>query len=60
PGKNKGGDCDTKARYIYLHGVPDTYAMGIPESHGCVRMRNDDIIALYPYVPIGTYVEIQE
>ena len=61
-GFNKGakeqGVCDTKARYIYIHGTPNTEPMGIPLSHGCIRMRNQDIITLYDQVDIGTAVEI--
>ena len=58
-GKNKGGDCDTRARYIYVHGVPDSCPMGVPESHGCIRMRNEDIITLYPLIPLGTLLSVQ-
>lgn len=59
-GKNKGTGCDSKARYIYIHGTPDTEPMGIAKSHGCVRMRNTDIIALFDAVAVGTVVEIIE
>lgn len=59
-GKNEYGMCDTKARYIYIHGTPDSEPMGIPLSHGCVRMRNTDIIELFDYVSMGTLVEIVE
>lgn len=62
-GKNKGenaqGVCDTKARYIYIHGTPDSEPMGVALSHGCVRMRNVDIVALFELVEIGTPVLIQ-
>jgi hypothetical protein len=57
-GANEQGVCDTKARYIYIHGTPNTEPMGIPLSHGCIRMRNQDIITLYDKVDIGTAVEI--
>ncbi len=62
-GFNKGIDadgtnCDSFARYIYIHGTPDSEPMGIPRSHGCVRMRNDDIIALFEQVCVGTLVKI--
>jgi lipoprotein-anchoring transpeptidase ErfK/SrfK len=47
-------------RYIYIHGSPDTIAMGTPGSIGCVRMRNADIIDLFDRVPAGTPVTITE
>jgi len=60
PGRNRLGNVDTMRRYIYIHGAPDSDAMGIPSSHGCVKMRNDDIIALFDQVTVGTPVEIIE
>ncbi len=59
-GKNRGGQCDTMRRYIYIHGTPDTEPMGIPKSHGCIRMRNEDIIQLFDLVPVYTPVIIHE
>ncbi|MFA9485497.1 L,D-transpeptidase [Moraxella haemolytica] len=50
--------CDTHARYIYIHGTPDTEPMGVPMSHGCVRMRNSDVVRLYDMVGVGTPVLI--
>ncbi len=58
PGKNRLGTCDTMQRYIYIHGCPDQFPMGIPLSHGCIRMRNTDIIRLYDLVPLYTRVMI--
>jgi lipoprotein-anchoring transpeptidase ErfK/SrfK len=58
PGYNRLGDCDTMRRYIYIHGTPDTEPMGVPGSHGCIRMRNDELIELFDLVPAGTAVEI--
>jgi lipoprotein-anchoring transpeptidase ErfK/SrfK len=58
PGYNRLGECDTMRRYIYIHGTPDTVSMGIPGSHGCIRMRNDELIELFDLVPVGTAVEI--
>lgn len=57
-GKNRLGNVDSMQRYIYIHGTPDTEPMGQPRSHGCVRMRNQDIIALYDQVDVGTPVVI--
>ncbi len=60
PGRNRLGKVDTMRRYIYIHGSPDTTAMGRPGSHGCIRMRNADIIELFERVPPYTPVEISE
>lgn len=59
-GRNRGGDVDTKQRYIYIHGAPDAVPMGRPGSHGCIRMRNADVIQLFERVPVGTPVDIIE
>ncbi|MDY0071166.1 MAG: L,D-transpeptidase [Thauera sp.] len=58
PGFNRLGDVDTMRRYIYLHGTGDDQLMGVPGSHGCVRMRNADIIELFDWVGCGTRVDI--
>ena len=60
PGRNRLGEVDTMRRYIYLHGTPDHVQLGQPGSHGCVRMRNRDIIALFDRVPVRTPVFITE
>lgn len=60
PGHNRLGAVDTMRRYIYLHGSPDTVAMGSPGSIGCVRMRNSDIIELFDLVSAYTPVDIVE
>src|SRR5450830_325252 len=59
-GKNRLGNVDTMQRYVYIHGSPDTVEMGKPGSHGCIRMRNQDVIALFDLVPVGTPVNITE
>lgn len=59
PGRNRGGEVDTLRRFIYIHGCPDHEPMGVPRSHGCIRMRNQDIIELFESVPQGTLVEIR-
>lgn len=59
PGRNRFGSVDTMRRHIYLHGCPDTEPMGIPKSHGCIRMRNRDIIELFDMVDAGTAVHIR-
>ncbi|HEX5361831.1 MAG TPA: L,D-transpeptidase [Fluviicoccus sp.] len=60
PGRNRLGRCDTMRRYIYIHGTPDTEPMGIPRSHGCIRMRNEDLLALFDRIPVYTPVLIEE
>lgn len=60
PGCNRLGCVDTMRRYIYIHGSPDTAKMGLPGSHGCIRMRNADLIELFDRVPCYTEVEITE
>lgn len=58
PGRNRLGDVDTMRRYVYIHGTPDSEPMGVPRSHGCIRMRNDDVVELFELVPVGTEVRI--
>ena len=60
PGFNRLGCVDTMRRYIYIHGSPDLAEMGVPGSHGCVRMRNADIVDLFDRVPCYTAVDITE
>ena len=59
-GRNRFGNVDSMRRYIYIHGCPAEDAMGVPSSHGCVKMRNEEVIQLFDRVPIGTRVLIQE
>ena len=60
PGFNRLGEVDTMRRFIYIHGTPDTEPMGRPGSHGCLRMRNRDLVDLFDLVPVYTPVEISE
>lgn len=57
-GLNRGGQVDTMQRYIYIHGTPDTEPMGEPKSHGCIRMRNTDLVELFDVIAIGCRVTI--
>ena len=57
-GKNRLGNVDTMQRYIYIHGTPDSQAMGVALSHGCVRMRNNDLMALFDLIEVYTPVKI--
>lgn len=59
-GKNRLGEVDTMRRFIYIHGCPDTEPMGIAASHGCLRMRNSDIVELFELVETGCPVLIEE
>jgi len=57
-GKNQGGIIDSYNRYIYIHGTSEEGRLGKPASHGCIRMRNKDVIDLYKRVKVGTLVLI--
>ena len=58
-GRNRLGGVDTMRRYIYIHGCPDEVDVTTPGSHGCIRMRNDDVIDLFDRVETGTKVLIE-
>jgi L,D-transpeptidase YbiS len=58
-GKNRLGQVDTMRRFIYIHGVPDEAQLGIPLSHGCIRMHSADLIELFENTPIYTRLLIQ-
>ena len=58
PGRNSLGEVDSMRRFIYIHGTPDSEPMGKPASHGCLRMRNADVIRLFDLTPVGTTVNI--
>ncbi|MDR0775262.1 MAG: L,D-transpeptidase [Azonexus sp.] len=60
PGRNRLGCVDTMRRYVYIHGSPEPAQMGMPGSHGCIRMRNADIVELFERVPCYTAVDISE
>jgi len=59
PGRNRLGSVDTMRRFIYIHGCPDDVTLGKPGSHGCVRMRNAEVIELFDRVPVGTPVSLE-
>ena len=59
-GFNRLGNVDTMQRYIYIHGSPDSTEMGKIGSHGCIRMRNADIVELFDLIEAGTPVIISE
>ncbi len=59
-GINRGRGVDSYKRYIYIHGTADEGLIGTPASHGCIRMRNADVVELFDKVPVGTKVVINE
>ena len=60
PGFNRGGDVDSHARYIYIHGTGDEGTIGRPASHGCVQLASVDLVPLYDRLTKGTLVWITE
>ncbi len=59
PGVNQGGDVDTHARYVYIHGTNHEDRLGAPQSAGCVVMGNLDIVELFEDVRTGDFVWIE-
>ena len=57
-GLNKGRNVDSYNRYIYIHGTPEEGYIGQPASHGCIRMKNTDVMELYDLVDEGTPIYI--
>jgi UDP-N-acetylmuramate--alanine ligase len=57
-GINKGAGVDSYERYIYIHGTGREDLIGAPLSHGCVCLRNLDILRLFETVKEGTLVYI--
>jgi hypothetical protein len=57
-GFNRGGNVDTHARYIYLHGFGDQASIGTPTSLGCIHFADPDLIELFDLLPSGTLVWI--
>jgi hypothetical protein len=60
PGFNRGGNVDSHARYIYIHGTADQKSVGQPASHGCIHLADADLIPLFDLLPGGTLVWISE
>ena len=52
-------NANTHDRYVYIHGTNHEEELGTPASHGCIRMRNADVIELFDRVEEGTPVEIR-
>jgi hypothetical protein len=60
PGFNRGGNVDTHARYVYIHGTADQASIGRPDSCGCVHLADADLVPLFDLLPSGTLVWIRE
>ncbi len=60
PGFNRGGNVDTHARYVYIHGTADQASLGRPDSCGCIHLSDADLIPLFDLLPSGTLVWISE
>ena len=60
PGFNRGGEVDSHARYIYIHGTADQKSIGVPSSHGCIHLADADLVPLFELLPSGTLVWIGE
>lgn len=60
PGVNQGRGIDSYDRFIYIHGTPEEGLIGRPASHGCIRMKNEDVIELFDMASEGTFVQIIE
>ena len=59
-GLNQGDSIDSYQRQIYIHGTPEEGLIGQPASHGCIRMKNHDIMDLFSRIPVAMYVLIVE
>jgi lipoprotein-anchoring transpeptidase ErfK/SrfK len=58
-GRNKEGVIvDSHYRGIYIHGTNNEVQIGEPASHGCIRMKNKDVIDLYNRIKVGCFVYI--
>jgi lipoprotein-anchoring transpeptidase ErfK/SrfK len=53
-------NANTRDRFIYIHGTKHEDRIGTPDSHGCVRMRNNDVVELFDLVEDGSPVVIEE
>ena len=51
---------NTRDRFIYIHGTKHEDKIGTPASHGCVRMRNADVVELFDLIDEGAQVVIEE
>ena len=59
-GLNSGEGCDSYQRFIYIHATPPDQPMGVPLSHGCIRLSQADMLRLFEQVSVGESVLIKE
>jgi L,D-transpeptidase YbiS len=52
-------NANTRDRFIYIHGTKHEDKIGSAASHGCVRMRNVDVVELFDLVDEGVHVTIE-
>lgn len=53
-GINRGKGIDSYLRGIMVHGTVEEDKLGTPASHGCIRLKNSDIIDLFDTVSLNT------
>lgn len=58
PGFNSGPNCDSRQRFIYIHGVADETRLGQPNSHGCIHMLASDLLYLFDRIEPASMVWI--
>ncbi|MFO1501519.1 MAG: L,D-transpeptidase [Verrucomicrobiota bacterium] len=59
PGFNQGGEVDSRARFIYIHGLANEPSLGRPSSRGCIHLAAADLVPLFDRIPVGTLVWIE-
>ncbi len=59
-GYNKGGSVDSYKRFIYIHGTHEEGLLGTKTSHGCIRMKNTEVVELFGILPYHTLVYITQ
>lgn len=60
PELNRGGNVDTRNRYIYIHGLSDEPTLGRPASHGCIHLAAQHLIPLFDQIPRHSLVWITQ
>jgi len=60
PNKNCGKGIDSRDRGIWIHGTHEEDKIGSSASHGCIRLKNSDMIDLFERIKTGSVVEIEE
>lgn len=57
---NLGGEVDTFARYVYIHGTNHEEKLGSPASSGCIQVSNACAVELAGLVPTGSHLLISQ